>query len=154
MVVCTFLPGVSVVIELWPWKPLRSSLKKECFPCKSDDWFSNSFIHTNFKNINLPDFLVESLKDAIELVVNALIGSRDRQISNTSSIQTTSGVISCSDNDVPDTHRRHRGPVRLVILLSASRSGSVLFSPSRAQCPAAKTHFLRVWKRSISLFSK
>ena len=56
----------------------------------------------------LPDFLVESLKDAIELVVNSILGSRDRQVSNTSSLQTTSGVISCSDNDViTDSQRRH-----------------------------------------------
>ncbi|KAL5251547.1 hypothetical protein ACHWQZ_G017051 [Mnemiopsis leidyi] len=63
------------------------------------------------------DFLVESLKDAIELVVNSVLGSRDRQVSNTSSLQTTSGVISCSDNDViTDTHRRHDLPEDLAAL--------------------------------------
>ncbi|XP_063687919.1 putative uncharacterized protein MYH16 isoform X3 [Bolinopsis microptera] len=71
------------------------------------------------------DFLVESLKDAIELVVNALIGSRDRQVSNTSSLQTTSGVISCSDNDVTDLHRRYDRPEDLAAL---QRENSLLHS--------------------------
>ena len=88
----------------------------------------SKMLTSRFKILNskyFADFLVESLKDAIELVVNALIGSRDRQASNTSSLQTTSGVISCSDNDVTECHRRHDRPVNVLFF---SNSDFILIS--------------------------
>eukprot|EP00116_Pleurobrachia_bachei_P003982 sb/3464244/ len=44
------------------------------------------------------DFLIDSLRDAIEVVLHT---SRDRQFSTTSSIQTSSGVVS----DITDNHK-------------------------------------------------